>query len=202
MQDNYRYLGIGFLSVLILGIVIGFLWHREFFTPEITEKETIKIDTLKIKEPVPVEVLKTETKYIQVPKIVKDTVYSESIKLVYVNGEPNIVLSRVQKHYNSPNLYDIYISGIDPELDSCYVFKETVTKETVIKRKSKLDLFIDSEYRFIQNNPLEFSAGLEFEHKSGLSLSGGYMAGFDTKVQNSSYHGPFVRVKYSFNVFK
>lgn len=202
MQDNNRYFGIRFLSVLIVGIVLGAFCHREFFAPEITEKEEIKVDTLKIKEPIPVEVTKIETKYIPVTKIVKDTVYSESIKLVYVNGEPNIELSRVQKHYSKPNLYDIYISGIDPELDSCNVFKETITKETVFKKKSNLDLFIASEYRCLLNNPLEFSAGLEFYHKSGLTLSGGYMAGFDTKIQNSSYHGPFVRVKYNFNIFK
>lgn len=66
-----------------------------------------KIDTLKVVYPTFIE------------KKVVDTF------LVYVNDSTNIALPIEQKRYAEPDKYELYISGVDPKLDTIRVFNKT-----------------------------------------------------------------------------
>lgn len=66
-----------------------------------------KVDTLELVSPIFVE------------KKVVDTF------LVYVNDSTNIPLPIEQKKYAEPNKYELYISGVDPKLDTIRVFNKT-----------------------------------------------------------------------------
>ena len=160
------------------------------------------MDTVTIEKPVPVEVTKTETEYIKVPVSVKDTVINESIRYVFVNGEPNIELSRVSKRYYEPLLYDIYISGVDPSLDSCSILKETINKETIYKKKNQFNAYIETNYIFTKDHLLDFQAGLEFEHSKGFSIKAGYFASFSPRIMDSGQYGPFIGLKYKIPIVK
>lgn len=66
-----------------------------------------KIDTLKVASPTFIE------------KKVVDTFF------VYVNDSTNISLPIEQKRYAEPDKYELYISGVNPKLDTIWVFKKT-----------------------------------------------------------------------------
>lgn len=66
-----------------------------------------KIDTLELVSPIFVE------------KKVVDTFF------VYVNDSTNIALPIEQKKYSEPNKYELYISGVNPNLDTIRVFNKT-----------------------------------------------------------------------------
>lgn len=66
-----------------------------------------KFDTLELVSPIFVE------------KKVVDTFF------VYVNDSTNIPLPIEQKKYSEPNKYELYISGVNPNLDTIRVFNKT-----------------------------------------------------------------------------
>lgn len=66
-----------------------------------------KIDTLSLVSPIFIE------------KKVVDTFF------VYVNDSTNIPLPIEQKKYSEPNMYELYISGVNPNLDTIRVFNKT-----------------------------------------------------------------------------
>ena len=62
--------------------------------------------------------------------ILKDTVYIKRkvIDTIYIQTESGekINLEVVQKHFRSDNIYDLWISGVEPlRMDSFYVYKQT-----------------------------------------------------------------------------
>lgn len=67
-----------------------------------------KIDTIELVSPIFIE------------KKVVDTF------LVYVNDSTNIALPIEQKKYEETDKYELYISGVDPRLDTIRVFNKTV----------------------------------------------------------------------------
>ena len=109
MSASNKYLWI---TIVILSIVIIFLLSigrkvevvEKHFTDTVT---IVKLDTI----------TKYQTKYIK--ERVTDTVYVERD-----NGD-KVALPRVQRHFREKSLYDAWISGYDPLLDSIKIYPKT-----------------------------------------------------------------------------
>lgn len=119
MKINFHNNIILLLSVLA---VLSFLLLNKCDRVEVVEKCTV--DTLVI--------VKVDT--IRVPKYIEkriiDTIYIET------KNKDNLALEVVQKYYASKNLYDIWVSGVEPlSLDSVNIYSKTeyrtITKELV-----------------------------------------------------------------------
>lgn len=109
-----------FIIVVLILIVIGLTYctftkgNDTSFTT-ITEYDTIiKWDTLLIEKPKFVTKTKIDTQYIVI--IEKDS--------IYLQGE--------QKHYSEPNLYDIWISGYEPNMDSVKIYPKTIRESVKV----------------------------------------------------------------------
>lgn len=89
----------------------------------VTKSDTVvvvKYDTLRYKVPVPVD------------RVVKDTFYvmvnADSVKKDTQNNAYYVKLEREQVHYSENGVYDAWVSGFQPRLDSFTVYgKETTT---------------------------------------------------------------------------
>ena len=123
-MNKYLVIIIVFLVFVILGLsYCSFSKQGNSTTTTITIHDTIiKWDTLLIKEPKLVTKTKIDTQYIVL--VEKDT----------------ILLQGEQKHYSEPNLYDIWVSGYNPNLDSVKIYPKTIwesVKVTETKEKTK-----------------------------------------------------------------
>lgn len=83
----------------------------------------VKYDTLRFEIPVPVD------------RVVKDTFYvmvnADSVKKDTQNNAYYVKLDREQVHYSENGVYDAWVSGFQPRLDSFTIYgKETTTSIT------------------------------------------------------------------------
>lgn len=142
MNASNKYLWI---TIVILSIAIIFLLSigrkvevvEKHFTDTVT---VVKFDTI----------TKYQTKYIK--ERVTDTVYVERD-----NGD-KVALPRVQRHFRAKSLYDAWISGYDPLLDSIKIYPKT-------------------EYKTITNDIVKEVTPLTWKLYAGLDLqaiSGGF----------------------------
>ena len=198
MKNNLQLLGA--LLLIIIGFVIGMFTGKKVYHQDIVEKTIVKIDTVVVHKPVPAETKPVETKHIKIIK--HDTIYNESVKLVYIDGEPSIKLEKVSKRYYNPELYDLWISGIEPSLDSINIFNKVITNEFIIKPKNQLNAFMGTDFYPSSDNALSFKAGVEWLHTSGFSLSAGYLHGFKPNIDKSTFSGVFVGASYKFPLVK
>lgn len=91
----------------------------------------VKYDTLRFEIPVPVD------------RVVKDTFYvmlnADSVKKDTQNNAYYVKLEREQVHYSESGVYDAWVSGFQPRLDSFTIYrKETttsITKSTITHPK-------------------------------------------------------------------
>lgn len=89
----------------------------------VTKSDTVvvvKYDTIRYKVPVPVD------------RVVKDTFYvmvnADSVKKDTQNNEYYVKLEREQVHYSEKGVFDAWVSGFQPSLDSFTVYgRETTT---------------------------------------------------------------------------
>lgn len=125
---------LSYLSICLV-LVIALLWslNRNCKVEPTTECVTdtlfiTRVDTL----------IEYRTKYLD--RKVVDTLYVET------NDNPILSLPIVQKHYSKTNVYDLWISGVEPlNLDSTKIYQEIQTKvitnnvtNTVIDKKPRL----------------------------------------------------------------
>lgn len=127
-----------YLSIIAVLVVVCFLSFNRGKKVEVVEKHTTdtlyltKVDTIK------------EIKPIYVERKTTDTVFIET------GGKDILPLPLTQKRFTKENIYDIWISGIEPlNLDSANIFKNTeyVTianeiEKTVYKEKWNIYGFV------------------------------------------------------------
>lgn len=141
----------------------------------VTKSDTVvvvKYDTLRYKVPVPVD------------RVVKDTFYvmvnADSVKKDTQNNAYYVKLEREQVHYSENGVYDAWVSGFQPRLDSFTVYgKETTTSiiQTTITRP-KWNYYATITAKQYDNKPF-FGVGAQAVGKK--FLLGGEFGVFDNK---------------------
>ena len=114
----------------VLAVVVLSLTIRDCADEQKTDFATapdtivvVKYDTLRFEIPVPVD------------RVVKDTFYvmvnADSVKKDTQNNAYYVKLEREQVHYSENGVYDAWVSGFQPRLDSFTIYgKETTTSIT------------------------------------------------------------------------
>lgn len=83
----------------------------------------VKYDTLRFEIPVPVDTVVKDTFYVMVN--------ADSVKKDTQNNAYYVKLEREQVHYSESGVYDAWVSGFQPRLDSFTIYgKETTTSIT------------------------------------------------------------------------
>ena len=100
----------------IIVFVIGFLlaWFSKG-TKEITNTIEVKSDT--------VTIVKTQTIRDSVPKYISKIV-KDTIEIPCNDGDSVVRLPIEQKFYSKPNMYDVWVSGYNADLDSIKIFNK------------------------------------------------------------------------------
>ena len=127
MQKTLAYIGI--VLLFLLGAGLGF-WLRGKFPAKpvdpVVQTDTLYLrDTIRIDNPVPVP------KPVYLP--------SDTVRLVSVQHDTvEVLVPMEQKHYHD-SLYDAYVSGFKPNLDSLHVYPVTkvITTTVTIPQKVK-----------------------------------------------------------------
>lgn len=150
--------------IVVLLLVIGYLlFFRqpkvEIKTEFVTDTSTTRIDTCWLKDSIPYPVYHT--------KHIKDTVY------ILETGD-SITLPVEQKYYKKAGLYEAWVSGVCPQLDSIEVKKtieyNTITNtitNTVVKKEWNTSAEIGMI--MIRKEPLPYG-GIRFTSPSGYSI--------------------------------
>lgn len=137
--------GILLLVFFLMGC-IALRWAKE--AP--LRRVNIQVDTLYIHDsiivdkPIKVTEYKTRIEYIPVPdmcvidslKWELDSMYWANCSLAYRNDSLMLALQLTQAHYHEDSLYDAWVSGWHPQLDSIKVY----TKERLIIRTETTEI--------------------------------------------------------------
>jgi hypothetical protein len=132
------------LIIVALGLIIGV----KIKPKTIIQRDTIRIttiDTIRIPKPVYITEKKIDTLTIQV----KDT--------ITINDTLYIQLPKTQRYYAKDSLYQAWVSGYKPSLDSINVFQKTI-KETItntITNKRRFGIGINAGYGIVFSNPVQ-----------------------------------------------
>lgn len=151
----------------------------------VTKSDTvvvIKYDTIRFEFPVYVD------------RVVKDTFYvkvnADSVKKDTQNNAYYVKLEREQVHYSETGVYDAWVSGFQPRLDSLTVYgKETttsITPHTITRPKWNYYATITAKQH--DNKPF-FGVGAQAVGKK--FLLGGEIGVFDNKI----YYGLNLGIK-------
>lgn len=137
--------GILLFVFFLLGC-ITLRWAKERPTRHTeTRVDTLYIyDSIIIREPIKVTEYKTRTEYIPVPdmyvidslKWELDSLYWENCALAYRNDSLMLALQMTQAYYHEDSLYDAWVSGWHPQLDSIKLY----TKERLIIRTETTEI--------------------------------------------------------------
>lgn len=172
------------LAVVVLSLTIRDCAHEQP-TDFATAPDTIvvvKYDTLCFEIPVPVD------------RVVKDTFYvmvnADSVKKDTQNNAYYVKLEREQVHYSENGVYDAWVSGFQPRLDSFTIYgKETTTSITqpVITR-TKWNYYATITARQYGN---KYSLGVGAQAVGKKFLLGGEIGVLDNKL----YYGLNIGIK-------
>lgn len=110
MGDLSKYAFVGVVS-----FVIGFMLGRHS-TKDTIERTLCKTDTIRLSS---VDTL-TLTKPLYKTYRIVDTIIIDSTR--------NLTLPIIQKHYSQDSVYDAWISGYEPNLDSIRIYEKTNTE--------------------------------------------------------------------------
>lgn len=113
----------------------------------VVAKEKITVDTVFIFKTD--TIIRYEPKYITQTIVRHDTLFLVKDSIVY--------LPITQKRYSEPNLYDVWVSGYKPQLDSIKTYNRTeyVNVEKVVEReviKNKYELYVFGSLNAISNS--------------------------------------------------
>lgn len=111
------------VAVLAVALFLSMFYNKQVETVEVKTTDTIvirKIDTI----------VEYKTRYIT--ERVVDTVFISPSQTSYPDSIINPLLI-TQKHYSTPSLYDLWVSGYEPHLDSIRIYRpieyQTITNE-------------------------------------------------------------------------
>jgi len=151
MKKSAYYIIAGLILSLLLGMFIGNRLRKSVIQ---TDTVTIvRVDTLKEIMPPAHDTIYT-SKYIRIPITEFDTTYITSVDTAYIIKKEYVQVPESQIHYHTDSLYDCWVSGYAPRLDSIYVYPKTIerTIHTYDKPHNTLSLFADGEFTLIHFN--------------------------------------------------
>lgn len=126
---------IGFILGLLCCALIDYLWTHFGATQEPPTANTteVRIDTVKHHVLIPRDsiVVSYKTKYRH--KVKDSVIFSQKEPLC---EHDTVILPVMQKHYKD-SLYDVWVSGYEPNLDSINIYQRTKSVKTVIFKKPK-----------------------------------------------------------------
>lgn len=119
-------------------------------------------------------------------KPIKDTITLPGITVYRDTDSLHLSLQKSQKMYRKDSIYQAWVSGVDPSLDSIKVYNKTIT--TYIKQKpDKLFLEAGSFYSDKFNGFITCN----YNVFSNITAFGGYVAGMNTPVLGVKYKVKF-----------
>lgn len=129
-----KYLSYIFVSVLAVIVFHTFTRDKE---PMVEIKEIHTVDTC--------IVYRTDTVTHHEPKYITQTIVKHDT--LFLAKDSIVYLPITQKRYSEPNLYDVWVSGYNPQLDSIktYNITECVNVEKVVERevvRNKYELYV------------------------------------------------------------
>lgn len=181
---------VGAVILLLLQMFGLGYWIGKTTSEPLEPSVVTKVDTITVFGQSPVEVTKTNTRY--VPVTTRDTVITESISIVEKHDTTYLILDTTQKHYKD-SLYEAWVSGVDPVLDSVRVYRTTITRTVIQPNHNKLSINAGTVYNYCvpdNKHNVGFHAGLKLATTTGLTFTGGY------HINTNSNHGPFVGMSY------
>ena len=110
MQKDCFYNAISAILGCALGIYCGYNIREQMYTDT---KVDIQSDTVTV---VRVDTIR-EREVCYVEKRIVDS--------IYIGNEKNVVIPIEQRHYSKDNLYDAWVSGYNPSIDSIFVYSKT-----------------------------------------------------------------------------
>lgn len=190
-----KYKIIGAIIALIVLCVAMFFWGQS--SVKIPESETIvKVDTVLQEQPKPKDSIITKVKFYPVVK--HDTVYNEHVSIREDNDSLKLQLIYSQKHYKD-SIYEAWVSGVDPAMDSIKVYKTTITRILKEPAKHRINLSFSSSYNYNipdKANVVRLTTGVSWVTPKGLAVTGGYF------IDTEHNHGPEVKLTYSLPLTK
>lgn len=186
------------LCIYLLGFYLGWRVKPE----EVREVTKVEVIT-EVVTPEPVETVVEKIVRIPVEKVVyrdtsKTNITQDSVKVEPPQSDSDSIdVKWESKHYSDPN-FDLWISGILPQVDSMKVYSETkIVTENIVKDRWELGPFINGEF----NKDFTFvSAGAELAvpyRGWEFSVNGGYGI-WNTGNLN---HGWIIGARVKYNIF-
>lgn len=123
------------LLIFMLGFMFGEIRGVSFHDTD--EADTVRdtiYDTIHVIEPVPVDSMVVRYKTVKVPVIDTIKIYDFTNEDWYdpITDSALVSLPITEMHYHN-ELYDAYISGFEPSLDSIFIHQPTITITKNIK---------------------------------------------------------------------
>lgn len=164
-----------YIIVAILAIIAFNSIRKNTHSVEKVEvvKEVVTIDTVTVFEIDTIAI--HEPKYITQNIIKHDTLFVIKDSVVY--------LPVTQRYYSEPNLYDLWISGYEPRLDSIKTYNKTEYKtvEKVIEReisKNKYELYLNGGLNLVSKDLMPWiGISLMTRERVYYGLNFGYFKG-------------------------
>jgi hypothetical protein len=116
-----------FLSVLLFFFLFLCNKYRNenYTTQDADTVVLVKYDTIRFESPTYVD------------RVVKDTIYVtvnvDSVKKDTQNNAYYVKLEREQVHYSENGVYDAWVSGFKPRLDSFFIYNKETTTSIILK---------------------------------------------------------------------
>ena len=149
MKNNY----LSYILVSVLAIIVFHAFTKR--TPEQTEviKEITIVDTVRVYT---IDTItRYESKYIT--QRVVDTLYITD----------TLFLPITQKHYNEPNVYDVWVSGYEAKMDSIRTYNKTEYK--YVEKEVTREVVVNKHELYLNGGLNAFSG--TFIPKIGVSLA-------------------------------
>lgn len=144
---------IRWIIVILLAIIVllGAFISIKIKPKTIIERDTItivKIDTIRIPKPIYIKEKVIDTLFVPI----KDT--------IRVNDTLYIQLPKTQKYYSKDSLYQAWVSGYKPSLDSINIFQKVIEKtiiNTITKKPRKVGIGVSAGYGIMLNKQVTLS---------------------------------------------
>ncbi len=135
---------IRWIIVILLAIIVllGVFISVKIKPKTIIKRDTIvvvKFDTIRIPKP------------IYVTEKVLDTIFAPINDTIRVNDTLYIQLPKTQKYYSKDSLYQAWVSGYKPSLDSINIFQKVIEKTIIntITNKRRFGVGINAGYGIV-----------------------------------------------------
>lgn len=133
---------IRWIIVILLAIIVllGAFISIKIKPKTIIERDTItivKFDTIRIPKP------------IYIKEKVIDTIFVPIKDTIRVNDTLYIQLPKTQRYYSKDSLYQAWVSGYKPTLDSINIFQKVIEKtiiNTITKKPRKIGIGVSAGY--------------------------------------------------------